>query len=560
MSAGYSPWFEKNPSLFKQQAGILESWGYKPADESSRKGQGIAFVGNSKNDPERQLVVAFPDAFPSAAPKVYDTPNSKLLSRHHRSDTRQLCLFGFNESRWGTNMTVADALKEAEELIAQFKDEGITSDGDAHPPEPITRAILYAKDTAILVPPPISMFSDFRTLKRLSGKFFGKYAFAGNPKQESSGRGIILRASFGNDTLMCAEPFTGYLGNKGRDICGDWLYLPEAPTQENLQEVLAACLRQVKLVKKANEYWIALIFSEESGHATEKRRVWLVARGNGNGGFDRIRTFPYIQQERSPRIPSLAGLEAKRITLVGCGSLGSKLVANLAASGVNCFRLVDYDYFEPYNSVRHELGVESFGLSKAKALLGRLYSLNPAVATNSEHFDFQVASVAPMVQEMQFYEMVQESDLVIDATAMPSVGDFINRLAFETRVPALFISITNGAWSGEIVRVIPGKTPCLKCWEEEYFEQKPPSAPAPTGETFAPGCDQPTFTGASYEVGVVADLAAAMAVETLLQRGEFGDDSLNYIRWSGRDHSGKIVFRTEILPTHFKEGCPFRET
>lgn len=72
----------------------------------------------------------------------------------------------------------------------------------------------------------------------------------------------------------------------------------------------------------------------------------------------------------------LQGLENKRVTIVGCGSLGSKIAANLAASGVNRFNLVEYDYYEPLNSVRHELGVEWFGINKAKALLSRLCSLS----------------------------------------------------------------------------------------------------------------------------------------------------------------------------------------
>ncbi len=55
-----------------------------------------------------------------AAPRVCDTPASKLLSRHQRIDSRQLCFFGFNEKRWSATLSVADALAETEELISKL--------------------------------------------------------------------------------------------------------------------------------------------------------------------------------------------------------------------------------------------------------------------------------------------------------------------------------------------------------------------------------------------------------------------------------------------------------
>jgi integrative and conjugative element protein (TIGR02256 family) len=43
------------------------------------------------------------------------------------------------------------------------------------------------------------------------------------------------------------------------------------------------------------------------------------------------------------------------------------------------------------------------------------------------------------------------------------------------------------------------------------------------GELFAPGCDQPTFTGTSYDLGIVAGLATSMCVEMLLPQREQAD-------------------------------------
>jgi molybdopterin/thiamine biosynthesis adenylyltransferase len=544
-------WFEKYPKLYEKQSDILKSCGFKLNQEAFSKNRQIVFAGHSKVDPDRQLIVAFPQAFPSCAPKIFDTPSSKLLTRHHRNDTRQLCLFSFSESNWNASLSVADALAEAENLISKFKAGSAML--ERQPPEPLTRAVTYKPNAAMLVPPPISTFKDFSKLKFLVGRFSGKFIYDGDFKRDTRGRGAILEATFGAEKMRCSRQYSNYLGSNGKEIQGDWFYLQNSPTQENLHEVIKKCFQKIHGVKKAQYYWLGLIFNEEAGGDGQSRLTWLIVRASAAGEFHLIRTFPYIENERYVRIPGLEGLEKKRVTIVGCGSLGSKIAVNLAASGVNRFHLVDCDYFEPNNSVRHELGVECFGLNKEHALLiGRLCSLNPAVAENSSSYNFQVGGINPFDREQQFYKLVEESDLVIDTTAIHSVSRFLNELSFELRIPTLFATVTNGAWGGEIVRSIPGKTPCWLCWLDQYYENNPPSAPESTSEIFAPGCDQPTFTGTTYELGMVANLATSMAVDTLLASKDF---SKNYIRWSGKDKTGQPIFLTEILPTSHQKEC-----
>jgi molybdopterin/thiamine biosynthesis adenylyltransferase len=553
--SGCRPWFEDDPQLFEEQSNILKAAGFELDKDALEKTGGVQFRGHSKVDSQRELVVAFPNAFPSRGPKIFDTAASKLLSRHHRIDTRQLCLFGFDENRWNATRSVADALAEAEELISKFKDGNATVENEA--PEPLTRAIRYIQGAAMLIPPPLSVFTNFAELKSPFGGFSGKFVHEGEFKQETLGRGIILEANFGATRSLCSLPFSDYFGSRGKEIHGDWFYLQEPPTQENLLEVLNRCLEKSKSLKRTEYYWLALIFNEEVGATGHFRLTWLIARAHANspGKFHLIRTFPYIQHERYARIPGLEGLEQKRIVLVGCGSLGSKIVTNLAASGVNRFVLIDYDYYEPNNSVRHELGVEWFGVNKERALLNRLCSLNPGVAAKSLHFNFQVGGVSPFAQEQQFYGFVKDADLVIDTAAVHSVSHYLNRLSFETGVPAIFASVTNGAWGGEIVRVMPGKTPCWLCWLDQYYDNKPSSAPTSSSEIFAPGCDQPTFTGTTYDLGIVANLAASMAVETLLNAGTDARFANNYIRWCGKDKDGKPLFLTEMLPTNSQKEC-----
>lgn len=551
---GYQPWFEKDPQLFREQTDILTAAGFGLNQVALDKEGRVEFLGYSKADPQRKLCIHFPDAFPSSAPKIFDTTSSKLLSRHHRFDTRQLCLFGFSENRWDATKSVAHALAEVNALIAEFKDTKPPTKED--PPEPLSRAIPYERNAAILVPPPISTFNDFEKIGALNGAFSGEFVYEGQFKREIIGRGIILEANFGNERRRCGRPYSEFLQGHGDKVHGDWFYIKEPPRPDDLPGILEKCVRRCRAFQKTDYHWLGLVFHEETATNNQTRLAWAIGRIHAKepNRIHFVRTFPYLQEERFVRIPGLEGLEQKRITLIGCGSIGSKIAANLAASGVNRFCLVDCDFYEPNNSVRHELGVESFGLEKERALLNRLTSLNPASFANSALYRFQVGGNYPSSQELQFYDHVKQSDLLIDAAGMHGVSHFLNRLACEMKIPAIFVTVTDGAWGGEIVRVVPGKSACWMCWCDQYYDNKPPSAPKATTEIFAPGCDQPTFTGTTYDLGIVANLATSMAVETLLTapNSVFSD---NYMRWSGRDIDGKPLFSTELLSTMQQQGC-----
>jgi hypothetical protein len=276
-------WFEKYPKLFEKQSDILKSFGFQLNQEALSKHRQIIFEGHSKVDPQRQLIVAFPQAFPSCAPKIFDTPSSKLLTRHHRNDSRQLCLFSFGENNWNASLSVADALAEAENLISKFKAGSAVLENQ--PPEPLTRAIQYIPNAAMLVPPPISTFKDFAKLNSLVGRFSAKFVSDGEFKRETRGRGVILEANFGAQRIHCSPQFSKYFGNNGTQIIGDWFYLQTPPTLESLPAVLTKCFQKIAGVKKAPFYWLALIFDEEAGGNSQSRLTWLIVRANAAGHF-----------------------------------------------------------------------------------------------------------------------------------------------------------------------------------------------------------------------------------------------------------------------------------
>ncbi|KIP97649.1 hypothetical protein RU07_23915 [Agrobacterium tumefaciens] len=74
------------------------------------------------------------------------------------------------------------------------------------------------------------------------------------------------------------------------------------------------------------------------------------------------------------RLPSTnAALANKRIGLIGCGSVGSRIAAMLVRSGARKLELFDDDILSPGNLMRNELDWRGVGAHKAKAFQARLF-------------------------------------------------------------------------------------------------------------------------------------------------------------------------------------------
>jgi molybdopterin/thiamine biosynthesis adenylyltransferase len=259
---------------------------------------------------------------------------------------------------------------------------------------------------------------------------------------------------------------------------------------------------------------------------------------------------------RKVRVPGLSGLSFKKVVLIGCGSMGSKIGAGIAATGVENFGLVDFDFLEPDNAVRHELGVDFFGCPKTAALANRLIHLNPGAAGKITALDLVIGQINDTAQETKFQGLIASADLVIETTGDHGISRFLNDVCSNLKVPQLYASVTNGAWAGEIVRVIPDKTACWLCWNDQYYKLAPPGEPPPGPGVFAPGCDQPTFTGTTYDVGIVANLACEIAVDALLiddeSRKHFSGD---YVRWQMKDADGNVLPKIDVLAVEKRHDC-----
>src|SRR5215218_125987 len=103
-------------------------------------------------------------------------------------------------------------------------------------------------------------------------------------------------------------------------------------------------------------------------------------------------------------------LVASRVTLCGCGALGTVLANALVRAGVGHVRIVDRDFIETHNLQRQILFDEkdvADNLPKAEAAARKLRVVNSAV---------RVEPVVTDIDRTNVEELCKDADLILDGT------------------------------------------------------------------------------------------------------------------------------------------------
>jgi len=158
-------------------------------------------------------------------------------------------------------------------------------------------------------------------------------------------------------------------------------------------------------------------------------------------------------------------LSKARVCVVGVGGLGSAAALQLAAMGVGYLRLVDYDVVELSNLQRQHLyGITSVGHPKVEVAARRLRDLNP-------HIEIEPLPLALNVNNAE--EIVGGVDLVLDGLDRTSPRYALNRACVRLKVPYVFGAAI--MTFGNASTLIPGKTPCLECFQGGFPDDQLPT-------------------------------------------------------------------------------------
>lgn len=164
-------------------------------------------------------------------------------------------------------------------------------------------------------------------------------------------------------------------------------------------------------------------------------------------------------------------LMSSRVTICGCGALGTVLANHLVRAGVGRVRVVDRDFIETHNLQRQILFDETDvaeNLPKAEAAARKLRAINSSVV---------VEPVVTDIDHTNIESLVSDADLILDGTDNFETRYLINDAAVKLGKPWIFGGVIGS--EGQTMTILPGETPCIRC----VIETAPPPGMTPTCET-----------------------------------------------------------------------------
>ncbi len=214
---------------------------------------------------------------------------------------------------------------------------------------------------------------------------------------------------------------------------------------------------------------------------------------------------------------SHAMLASRKVGIVGCGSLGSKLAVMLARSGVGKFLLVDDDIIFPENFVRHDLDWRDVAAHKVDGVARRIQLVNPAAICEKRKHRLGGQESSGSIESL--IEGLADCDLIVDATAESAVFNYLCAVVAVGKKPLLWAEIFGGGIGGLIARhrplLEPGPASMRRAIENWCFERGKPFERA--GNDYGGGPGAPLIADDS-DVTAIAAHAARMGIDMLIPR------------------------------------------
>lgn len=277
-------------------------------------------------------------------------------------------------------------------------------------------------------------------------------------------------------------------------------------------------------------------FLKEQCKFREGQQIVLLVEKSQNGyqlsaysmdnGIFRKENFTIVSHQdildRAKKIVDIDKLSAKRVSIVGLGSGGSRVAVELAKCGVGFLRLIDYERLDADNVSRHICGLNDLGRFKTHAVRDRILQHNPFVEVECLEMD-----VRKSIE--QFEKVISYSDLIVAATGSPAVNNLINQISIRKGVPAVYAGVWEKASGGYAMRVIPGETPCYNCIHEFLLTTTPIKEGFIVDYSVVEDPNElKAEPGLSIDVGFVTLLQSKLALSILLREPSGSKDGVSH--------------------------------
>lgn len=254
-------------------------------------------------------------------------------------------------------------------------------------------------------------------------------------------------------------------------------------------------------------------------------------------------------------------LKDKTVTIIGLGSIGSFAATALTQCGICHFTLIDYDVLQLHNIARHACGIRDVGILKIEAVKNLILNTNPEAEIITFNTDI-------LRDQATLQQAIRSADLVLACTDSERSKYRINSFCIhlwekeKISVPVIYAGAYERAFGGDVIRVIPGDTPCYDCILGEVhdlseYESKPKKTIAYTN--IDNSGDFKAEPGLGLDVHFIALIQAKIGLLTLLKGTEskLEDITYNYLIWSNRkEWFFDEPFRCYYANVKKRENCP----
>jgi hypothetical protein len=459
-------------------------------------------------DRRYELVMTYPDFFPSTPPSVKPVEGEQRISPHQYGAGGDLCL-EYRPDNWEPHFTGADIIGSAHRLIStehpvQGEPQRVRS---AHS---VTRGQeLRANTGRFLVtadlhervrylPESISIRCEVRLffaskcmsalVEKLTLPDGSEWKAEGIPRLGCVYRGIVVRVSAA-ELRTLAKDAGGSMARELRNLHAEAMQPPLALYEDR-------------------EFIIAT-------DGTEIRLFWQLSADK-----DEITEFGTLDiDDEQPRLPATHDVLAeKKVAVVGCGSIGSKMATSLARSGVGHFLLVDDDVLLRKNLVRNDLDWRAMGEHKAEGTAARIRMINRAATVTVRRLRLGGQEAAGSASSL--LSEIAGCDLIVDATADPRAFNLLSSVVTGSKKPIVWCEVFAGGVGGLVARHQPEidhSPQTMRAILRSWFRDQ--GVPWDTANGSDYGGNDPTGTpliADDGDVSVIAAHAARMAIDLLV--------------------------------------------
>ncbi len=527
-------WYDEYPAVYRAELDTLQNG----LPFFSFAGQ-VPFVNTNKQlivygyleykpDEKKLIQISFPYGYPFAPPKVFpckeiknhlgiDIPIPEILSGRAQYSDGSMCLFKDAEVWQPFRNYVALALKQAILwLAAATSPAGITEDltvpenNPIIPPTgqviyyfngPITDSLqgaLFLKSFKLNCYSLLQIHCDIGDEVNVTKCFPDGTALSNIKDDYVFGSWYRINRFSAKDTLpqiVQGEQFKGFL-SQHLGINVDSL-LPN-PTLEVKRVIIGLYFSQDNQLHFFElSYW-------KEGLQTKFRPSYLLPKN--------------LSLELFSRVDSLYNLETlsqKKVVIVGVGAIGSEACKELSAAGIGRFTLIDYDFFEAGNTVRHAADLNHIGEHKVNVVKKIIESRNPKAIVDTIPTDIFNLSVNDITV------LFEEGCMVLDCTANQLVEKYLSKICTQRGLTLVLAAVSRGGLTGNVLAVVPGESACLDCLTKQQLNQVPASLHniANLEDTMPDNtiCSSPAMPGSGIDTREVALQAARVSLQLIFR-------------------------------------------